>query len=103
MQKQRIPQPCTPVLKQNKIQKITEEVYELEVYDLGLKIEAERDETLSQYFENVLLRHQSSFLGLRHPVFYKSHEIRATLVWRVRKQKFRNLLTPLLRLCCLIF
>jgi hypothetical protein len=47
----------------------------------GPKIEAERDETLSQYLQNVVRRHQSSLLDLRHPNFYKNHEIRVILAF----------------------
>jgi hypothetical protein len=41
----------------------------------GLKIEAENDETLSQYFQNMVRRYQSSLLDLRHPDIYKNPEI----------------------------
>jgi hypothetical protein len=45
------------------------------------KIEAEKDETLTQYLQKLVRRHQSSLLDLRHPNFYKNHEIRATLLF----------------------
>jgi hypothetical protein len=37
------------------------------------KIEAEIDETLSQYFQDVVKRHQSSHLHLRRPEFRPLH------------------------------
>ncbi len=46
----------------------------------GPIIEAEKDETLSQYLLNVINRHQSSLLDLRHPYFSKNHEFRVTLL-----------------------
>jgi hypothetical protein len=52
---------------------------ELEVGHYGPKIEAKKDETLSQYLQDVVRRHQSSLLDLRHPDFYKDHEIRVIL------------------------
>jgi hypothetical protein len=53
---------------------------ELEVGHFGPKIEAEKDETLTQYLQEVVRRHQSSLLGLRHRDFYKNHETRVTLI-----------------------
>jgi hypothetical protein len=51
----------------------------LEVGDFGPKIEAERVETVCQNFQNVVKRHQSSLLDLRHPGFSKNHENRVIL------------------------
>jgi hypothetical protein len=45
----------------------------------GPIIEAEKDETLEQYLLNVVSRHQSSLLDLRHPYFSKNHEFHVTL------------------------
>jgi hypothetical protein len=39
----------------------------------GRKIEAEKDETLSQYLQDVVRGHQSSLLDLRHLRFRPSH------------------------------
>jgi hypothetical protein len=50
-------------------------------WSFGLKNEAEKNETLSQYFQNVVKRYQSSFLDLRHPNFYKNHKIRVILLF----------------------
>jgi hypothetical protein len=52
---------------------------ELEVGHYGPKVESEKVETLSQYLQNIVRTHQSSFLDLRHPNFYKIHEGRVTL------------------------
>ncbi len=48
---------------------------EPEVGDFRPEIEAEKDETLSQYLQNVVKKHQSSLLDLRHPDIYSNHEI----------------------------
>ncbi len=46
----------------------------------GQKIEAEKDETLSQYLQDMVRRHRSSLLDLRHPDIFKNLEIRVTLI-----------------------
>jgi hypothetical protein len=46
---------------------------------MSWKIEAKKDETLSQYLQDMVSRHQSSLLDLRHPNIYNNHEIRAIL------------------------
>ncbi len=42
-------------------------------------------------FENVVRRHQSSFLDLRHPDFYKDHEIRVILKYTLAKEFNRKI------------
>jgi hypothetical protein len=43
------------------------------------KLEAERDETLGQYFQIMVRRLQSSILDLRHPDIFNNNEFRVTL------------------------
>jgi hypothetical protein len=59
---------------------------ELEVGLFGPKIEAQKNETSTQYIQNVVRRHQSSLLDLRHPDFYKNHEIRVNLETSMNKK-----------------
>jgi hypothetical protein len=46
----------------------------------GPKIETEKDESLRQYLQDVVRRHQSSRLDLRRPDIYSNHEIRDILI-----------------------
>jgi hypothetical protein len=68
-------------LKRNLILKIYRG-NEPEVGHFGPIIEVEKDETLSQYLQDVVRRHQSSLSVLRHLDFYKNHGIRVTLVFK---------------------
>jgi hypothetical protein len=45
------------------------------------KIEAEKDETLSQYLQNMARRHQSTLLDFMNQDFYKNYEIRVILLF----------------------
>jgi hypothetical protein len=65
---------------------------ELEAGHFGPKIEAEKDDSLGQYLQGVVRRHQSSLLDSTHPDFYKNHEIRVTLIYRHPTKE--NFLTP---------
>jgi hypothetical protein len=47
--------------------------------NFGPKIAVEKDETLSQYLQNVIRSYQSSLLDLRHPKICKSREFCVTL------------------------
>jgi hypothetical protein len=57
------------------------------VGDFGPKIEAEKDETLSQYLQNVVRRHQSSPLDLKHLRFRLSSLFKKHLCALILKKK----------------
>jgi hypothetical protein len=64
------------------------------IYQVGHfrpKIEAESDETFSQYLQSVVRRHQTSLVDLRHPDIYKNHEIRIIIPYRKSKIFLRNI------------
>jgi hypothetical protein len=49
------------------------------------KIEAEKDEILSQYLQDVIRRHQSSVSELRHPDIYSNYEFRVILEFMLQE------------------